>query len=339
MAQEKPKGFTDSFIFNMLNADKRITTAFNNSLRTNDGGIVFGYDPTKDAPPIIEEALLQIRKSFKYLLTDAILRALKEGRIVLAYNPKVMPTPQAPFFVINDNGKPRAVVLIHSHAKVENKGAHKGAEHVVIDAKKLYAMLEGAYIALCYSSSPKHFKSNTDLRTLGCEIYGNMMLRVLNRKYSINNDRVKSQKIQFLANKFYLVNVLGMDAASDMTKSYASKPIMNYNPQIIDGLHSMTDDSVRDFKDISNFVDLLNDKDLNLGLGDGFKTRTLISEYVMMFDGTILLGLELLPYYLYNIFGAVQGAYINNQYALDTIIDKDGVKLHHSVSRFIHAWD
>jgi hypothetical protein len=50
-----------------------------------------------------------------------------------------------------------------------------------------------------------------------------------------------------------------------------------------------------------------------------------------MYDHSALLSLEYFPYFLYNVLSVTNGAYINNQYVLEDIIEKHGPKLYADV--------
>lgn len=330
--QSSAKSLQKSYIFNMLNKDNSITNVVKSTMSPDK----LHHIKKGETPSICEEALINIQRSFKYLLKDNVMEALYKGEILLAYDPNVRLLPALPFYLapFNVGGKPqlKAVVMIHLYAEKE-----RHTDYVRIDPKKLYAMLEAAYMALQYQRAPRAFTNQTDVRSIGARIYANMMTRVLNRKFSINSDRMVLQKVQFLAAKFYLVNQLGLAADSDLVKSYAMQAAQNHNEVILTQLHNDTLNS-DDFKDITTFVDILVDPDLHLKFGDKLNIRGLVAEFTTMFDATILLGIELPTYFFYNIFSAVQGAFVNNQYALDNILEKDGVKLHNSISRMLKDW-
>jgi hypothetical protein len=47
-----------------------------------------------------------------------------------------------------------------------------------------------------------------------------------------------------------------------------------------------------------------------------------------MYDASALLALEAFPYFLYNVMSVTNGAYINNQYVLEDIVEHNGAKMY-----------
>lgn len=304
------KLMTDSSVFNYLNSGNRVNDTISNIL-------LKGKTLT---PKNVEQAFVAI-KLYKYPMKAKVVDYVETGRIVMVYAPKDLKmTPAMPFFLQKtSSGQTRAVVLVDIHGSIDEN------DNVTIDPKKLYVILEAAYLAIVYSNEYKTIGAKTGIIRNGSAIYANMIARVLNRKYALNADKVKLHKVQFLASKFFLINVLGNED-NETTSNYALSNCVGGNPLILKELDEIV--KTEDYKDLTSFINALKKPDLHLNFGDSLNTRSFIEQYIMTYDQSALLALELLPYFFFTVNAVVTGAYLNNQLILEDIVDKNGVKLY-----------
>lgn len=269
----------------------------------------------------LEEAFMIINKNFKFPLKYKIMDEVENGGLILMHSPENVKIPTAmPFFLTKD-AHDRVVAIID----VDIYGTmNKENKNVNIDAKKLYCMMEAAYLAKVCFAYDKQICNRNIIITNGSAIYSNMITRVLNKKYALNVDKSKMHKVLFLASKFYMVNVLGL-ADNEMTFNYAIKNCVNGNPYTLKEVNELLTEA--DYKDFSTFIQALTKPELNLGMGD-LTVRGYIEQYINMYDASALLALESFPYFLYNVISVTNGAYINNQYILEDIVDTNGVKIY-----------
>lgn len=313
------KSMSDSYVFNTINKHNIIST---NILKSITSGENLSLE--KDLP----EALMMINRNFKYPLKSRVLELYGQGKIVLKFSPKDIKIPTSvPFVLYKDTSHHlKVIVFADIYTDKLSDGTYK------TDAKKLYCMMEAAAIALGYVENYRGLSTNTNIIVLGAEIYSNMVMRVLNKKYSLI-DRNKVNTALFLAAKFYMISVLGL-TDSDTIAKYASKNIKNVNPIIIDNINTQFTDE--DFKDISTFIQALAGDRSGLGMGD-LTVRGFIEAYINMYDSASILSLELFPYFMYNVVSVLNSAYINNQYVLEDMIigTGKGPQLYNSTRAYV----
>lgn len=304
------KMLQDTFIYKNLNRNDIITTNIGKLL--HDGTVL-----TKNN---IEEALLIINKNFKFPLKYKILEEFASGDIILIYGGNTTKLPTCmPFFLTKKDNRVVAVVSIDTYGTM-----NKETNYVNIDAKKLYCLMESAYMAkLCFLYNKQVCNRNVVI-SHGSSIYCNMFTRILNKKYALNVDKNKLQKVLFLSSKFYMLNMLGLQD-NDMVVNYAIKNCINGNSLILKEVNDMLNPA--DYADFSTFITALNKPELNLNFKD-LTTRAYLEAFINTFDGSALMALEAFPYFLYNVFAVVNGAYINNQYVLEDIVDIHGAKIY-----------
>lgn len=310
------KSLQDTFIYKHLNSNNGITNTISKVM-------VEGEIVTKDD---MQEAFMMIDKNFKFALKNRVMKALEGGQIVMIYAPNNVRMPQAiPWFLTRgSNGDIVAVVCIDIYG---SRG--KESRDIKIDPRKLYCLLEAAYVGRMSYFNSKTMAQRSSILTHGSSIYANMFVRVLNKKYALNVNKDKLNKVLFLASKFFLINLLGMHN-NQTTDNYALKSCKNPNNMLIQQMSDSFKDS--DYADLSSFIIALSTNPHTKDLVPGLTVRSYLEQFIFMYDGSALLSLESFPYFLYNVLSVTHGAYLNNQYNLENIVGPYGAKIYIDIS-------
>lgn len=314
------KSMNDAYVFNMINKNNVVN---NHVLKSITHGAIL--DLEKDLP----EAAMLINRNFRYPMKLRVLELLKQGKIILKFSPKDIKIPSSvPFVLYKDTSHViKAIVFTDIYTTQLSDGTYK------TDAKKLYTMMEAGAIALGYMQNYRGLSNNATIITAGADIFSSMVLRVLNKKYSLI-DKNKINSVLFLASKFYMISVLGL-ADTEQINNYAKKNLRNANPLLIENVNATV--KTEDYKDIATFVKALsNDAENNLGMGE-LTVRGFIEAFINMYDSASILSLELFPYFIYNVISVLNSAYINNQYVLEDMIigSGKGPQLYNSLREYI----
>jgi len=308
------KSLESTFIYTHLNKSSALTTNISGLLHN-------GITVTKDQ---IDEPLMIINKNFKYPLKYKVLEAVNSGKILLKFCTTQAKLPTClPFFLTKGtNGLIIAVVALDTYGSMD-----KETGSIKIDPKKLYCLLEGAYLArLCYENQHQ-LSTRTALITHGSAIYSMMFTRTLNKRYALNVDKTKYHKILMLSSKFFMINILGMKN-SELTFNYAIKNCPNGNLYSLKEINDLIPDEA--YNDINTFITTIADPKYGLNL-KGLNTRNYLEAFISMYYDSNLLSLESFPYFIYNVMSVTNGGYINNQYILETIVDSHGAKIYNDL--------
>ena len=299
----------DTFVFKNINGPTEKLTK--QLLTIIDSGIVL-------TPENMVQEFLIINKNFKYPLKNDVLAAISTGKIVMMYAPTGVKLPSCMGWFLTANPKTRqpiAVVNIDIYGE-----RNKDTGDVNIDPKKLYCLLEGAYLGLVSYENRLALRTKNGIVTNGANIYASMVTKVLNKKYALNVDRNKQNIIMFLSAKFFMINVLGLDN-TDTVDTYAMKCCVNPNRIILEEISdSFSKPNI--FDDFSTFMQEIISNELTKHIVPGLTVRGFLEQFIFMYSATALFALESFPYFLYNINGVYMGAYINNQYVLEDIVEK-----------------
>lgn len=301
------KSTNQSYIFNMLNKNNVVNNTVKELLRAEDV-----------EPSSIEEQLMIINKRYNEPLKREVLRAYDEGKIRLKYSKEIKLPTAMPFILIKSSGGVVAVISLSTYSyKLEKSG------DMSIDPKKLYTLMESAYIALKYTTNNLRYASASNLLTHGSIMYANMVYSAINKKFNIGMDKKKSELVMYFSAKFFMINVLAKNIdAMEIINNTAKKNCKTLSPMVI----AEADDEfeINAYKDISVFMEELS----RVCEIHGLNVRNFLSTYMQMYGEGTLLGLELFPYFMMNICSAEHGAFMNNQYMFENIIEKDGPKLY-----------
>lgn len=299
----KLKSLQDTYIYKQLNNGNTVTHSISHALQHG----------TQINKSNLEEAFIVINKNFKFPLKYPVLKALEDGEIILMrVDGKPLP-PAMPFFLTQMGGKVVAVISISTYGTYR-----EDTKQVDIDPKTLYCLLEGAYLARHMTTDVKGITSRA--ASLSSEIYARMFVRILNKKYALNTDRTKMNKVMYIVSKFFLINILGMENNS-MVTNYAIKNCVQVNQVMIRELDENINPSV--FESLPNLIQFLEQN----GFG-GLTVRGFMEQWIYMFGPASLLALESYQYFIYNINSVTTGAYINNQYILEDIVGQSGSKIY-----------
>lgn len=301
------KSTNQSYIFNMLNKNNAINNTVKELLRAEDV-----------EPSSIEEQLMIINKRYNEPLKREVLQAYDGGKIRLKYSKEIKLPTAMPFILIKSSGGVVAVISLSTYSyKLEKSG------DMSIDPKKLYTLMESAYIALKYTTNNLRYASASNLLTHGSIMYANMVYSAINKKFNIGMDKKKSELVMYFSAKFFMINVLAKNIDSmEIINNTAKKNCKTLSSMVI----AEADDEfeINAYKDISVFMEEVSRVcDIH-----GLNVRNFLSTYMQMYGEGTLLGLELFPYFMMNICSAEHGAFMNNQYMFENIIEKDGPKLY-----------
>lgn len=306
------KSLDSTFIYQNLNK--------NNALTKNITGLLL--NGVKVKPEQIEEAIMLIRKNFKFAMKNTVMNMYDNGDIILMTSPSNIKLPTCLPFVLtkNKNGRVLAVIDVGIYGTVD-----KDTDVIRIDAKKLYCMMEGAAYARIYYENMTTIKGRGSIIINGSAIYSAMFTRVLNKKYALNLDKNKLQKVLLLSSKFFMINMLGMKD-DETTYNYALKNCPNGNPITLEEVNN--EFKTENFESIATFIDSFTNSEVNGGVYfKDLNTKSYLESFMNMYDPSTLLSLESFPYFIYNVCSVVNGGYINNQYILTDIVDTYGAKL------------
>ena len=306
------KSLESTYIYSVLNRSSGLTNNIS-------GLILKGKIMTREE---VAEPILIISKNFKFPLKFKVLDAFDKGIIQLKYDPASKLPTCMPFVLTKQRGEIVCIVDTSIYGVYDEE-----TSSLNIDSKKLYCMMESAYIARVCFLNDKALSTRNVLLSYGSNIYANIFVRVLNKKYSLNIDKTKMHKVIFLASKFFLYNLVGL-RNHDLIFNYSIKNCTNANIYTIQDLDELTNDT--DFESFDKFIEMLGRANLGLNMKD-LTIRNYLESFIHMYYESMLLSLESLPYFLYNVISVTNGAYINNQYMLETIVDNMGAKIYNDI--------
>lgn len=307
----KIKQVQHTYLFKQLNGNDRI---INNIKEIKSKGIIIKKEN-------LQTQFLQIEKLIKNPTKQRVLDMVESRDIIMIYSPDgvKMPTAMPWFISSNSAGKVYALVCVDMFGRRDPDSGD-----VNIDYRKLYALLSMAYMGLKIYHNEKVVASRPSVLSNGSDIYSKMILKCLNKKYSLNLDKDKENKIRFLASKFYMINLLGIED-SDTVTNYAKKNCKNPNNYMLDILDN--DFGPENYTDFGTFMQGLINHPSLVGILPNLTVRQFLEQFILMYDSSTVFSLESFYYFIGNLTSVTLGAFMNNQYILEDIMDKSGPKI------------
>ena len=242
-------------------------------------------------------------------LSQKVLEAFNNGDIEIIWNNTEKVGVAMPFIVRRkSDGKVVSTIFINAFATIKDDSI------LVIPAKQLYGLMEGAYIALKLQTDPVKVMKNAELMMTTASVYTEMMARILNKEYALTLDKVLYDKVYYCIKRFYLECVWEYPNTG-LVSNYASsdlKYIQQFDLDALDATYSKME--IKTIANLLEFVKSLSPRmsDLNL--------RYYIERFIKTYHGASILSIDYLPYVFFVITNVVMSTFLVSQTALNDII-------------------
>lgn len=242
-------------------------------------------------------------------LSQKVLEAFNNGDIEIIWNNTEKVGVAMPFIVRRkSDGKIVSTIFINAFATIKDDSI------LVIPAKQLYGLMEGAYIALKLQTDPVKVMKNAELMMTTASVYTEMMARILNKEYALTLDKVLYDKVCYCIKRFYLECVWEYPNTG-LVSNYASsdlKYIQQFDLDALDVTYSKME--IKTIANLLEFVKSLSPRmsDLNL--------RYYIERFIKTYHGSSILSIDYLPYVFFVITNVVMSTFLVSQTALNDII-------------------
>lgn len=242
-------------------------------------------------------------------LSQKVLEAFNNGDIEIIWNNTEKVGVAMPFIVRRkSDSKVVSTIFINAFATIKDDSI------LVIPAKQLYGLMEGAYIALKLQTDPVKVMKNAELMMTTASVYTEMMARILNKEYALTLDKVLYDKVCYCIKRFYLECVWEYPNTG-LVSNYASsdlKYIQQFDLDALDATYSKME--IKTIANLLEFVKSLSPRmsDLNL--------RYYIERFIKTYHGSSILSIDYLPYVFFVITNVVMSTFLVSQTALNDII-------------------
>ena len=194
----------DSYVYEVINKNDYVIKLFTDYLASS---ILLTREN-------IEEQYLMLKRMASSPLNKSVVEAFDNGDIELAYSKDVHGPVIFPYMIRKHNGKIVATILVDAFGTL-----NADASNLTIPIKNLYALMESAYIALRLTTDGMKVARNSNLMRLCASIYTEMIIRCINKDFSIVSIKDTYAQTLMAIAYFFLVNVWGI--SPEMASSYA----------------------------------------------------------------------------------------------------------------------
>lgn len=305
----------DSYQWKQLNFNDALINKINTVME--EGRIIYPSD--------IPSTMLKIKNRIKSPITSKVIDSIDSGEIVMIYAPTIKMPLYLPFIVSQASQHTYVGYVFLNNIVISSDIDGKEME---LNERQLKVVLETCYITIQtrrIGDSPK--LRSTALMKSGSKIYSGIVTECINRKHNIKLDANLYNCLLYLTSKYYIFTVMGCkNMAEDALDNYCL-----YNCKQFDILEMsrITKQFTNEcFTDIGTFIKSLTEApDFNKRLGK-MTVSNFLESYINMYDTPMLFGLEVFPYFLYNILSVNDATYVNNYQSLKNIVGDDGKKIY-----------
>ena len=300
------KPLNSTYIFNLYDSTVHLTDTIMKIV--NESRVLTGSD--------LDEYIQVFDKRYDFPLKNKTIHDFKTKRVLLVYNEKQYRLPtNIPCFLINQGSKIICVVNTTNYVSINRNGL------VNVDYKVLYSLMQaGTILTTCYEKF-QLLKNKANIIKLGSALYSALFAKVMNKMFTLNVTPAKNDVIVFLSSMFFITNMLGRDEDSleDINIKYAMGNCKSSSKLIIE-------DTIRDFdfgkdlKDLDTFITAISKKIYGL---ETLSTRNFTEEYMRAYGPVMLLSLEFLPTFIFNLASVQVGSNLNTQYAIENLLGKN----------------
>lgn len=290
---------SDSEMFRQLNKSASITSKIGKLIQ---GGYVLDKS-------FFEEQYLQITKTRVSPLAEKVLRSFEDGTIKLIYNKKDHLTIAVPFIVLNMGGKPTGCIFISDFSSL-----NKEETALTIEMKKLYTLMEGAYLAVAYFTNPNMFVRSSTLSKCVANIYAEMSLRILNREFALSLEKDMYDSINYMLARFCLTNVLPLQS-KDLINAYAKACCKKATQLSIDIASDIYERE--NITSVESFIVALRKTYPKLA---GLTYRYYFERWISSYGTGACLSIDSFPYFYYVIINALLGSFLINVTGISEIV-------------------
>lgn len=274
----------------------------------------------------IEDDLKLINKRYSYAMKLKVIDAVEKGKIIPIY-PNINMTKLIPIFLVKNSqiNDISAILNLKLYGLKDRNGVFS------METKKMYALLECAYIERELMINQNAFIMNTKIMMLSTQIYVKLFNKVLDKMFGVNLSADVSDQINYLIGKFFLINIIERPENDTLDNIAFSACFNDPNKQRILALNDEFDRT--NFNSLEEFITGLSDQ---FNILTNLNLRSFLNNFMTMFGETSAFAIECYPNLLENIFlGAVFGCRINKDFMFDSVVGKETNSLHSELSRLI----
>lgn len=282
---------SDSYIFGQLNRSSNASATIVKAIKT---GTILDKS-------YIEEQYIQCKRSRLSPIMTEVLEAYEKGDIVLVYNKQVRVSTAIPFIVISMAGKTNAYIFISDFS-----GLSRDESSLTIEMKKLYVLMEAAYVGLKFYTYPNQFKKSGALIKIVSTIYSGMAMRIFNKEFALSLDKDVYDRVNYTMARFFIEKAFEIKN-SQVAHAYGLSACLNPSTFIIQQMQADYEDAdTEDIDSLIKYISTMSPKMSKLNF------RYYFERWISTFGTSACLAVDTLPYMYFVIINVLLGSFLVN---------------------------
>jgi len=264
----------------------------------------------------IEAAYISV-KQITDTLTRAAMKAFDDERIVLIYNnvPTLSVTQALPFITFKTPRGYVTYVFVDKYISITRDGV------MSMQAPVLRDLLTGALVANGLKTHYDQLASNQYLQKLLLEVYCKLVIRILNREFSIAADKVVLDTVQYWIGRFFLTRIMNANDSPENLEILAKKHF-----RFIDEMKYAEIKNIYDNADPQKFSDLLELMKQATPRMRAINLMTFLSNWINYYYIPSMLAVDNIEYLLFMMNTLLNGNNIISISAADMVKEAKNIK-------------
>jgi hypothetical protein len=262
----------------------------------------------------IETVYIQI-KQYPNSLSRAALKSFEEEKVVLIYNEnrELSVSKALPFITFKMTSGYKTYVFMDNYITRNKDGI------INLQAPIFHDLIVGASISNSLKSNYNKLRDNQLLPPLLMNIYAKLVMRILNREYSIAADKILFDSLVYWINKFFIYRVVGIqeeEVESMLTKHFKYVDDLKYS-EIKIQYDNTNPTNVSEFLEL---VKTISSRMKTLALG------IFLSNWINYYYPPATLAIDTIEYLIFMVMSLLNGNNIVNVMASDMVKETKNIK-------------
>lgn len=264
----------------------------------------------------IEASYIAVRQITDSLTREA-MKAFDDERIVLLYNevPSTRMTQALPFITLKTSKGFVTYVFVDKYISISREGV------MSMQAPVLRDLLTSALIANSLKNNYERLASSQYLQKILMEVYTKMVIRIINKEFSVISDKIVADTLQYWINRFFLTNILGAHDTPENIETISSKHFkfideLKYS-EIKNQYESANPQKISELLEVLKLASPRM-KTLNLG--------TFLSNWISYFYVPSMLAVDNIEYLIFMMIALLSGNSIISIAASDIVKETKNIK-------------
>lgn len=265
----------------------------------------------------IQSAYIQLKQMNHALIREAV-RKYDIGDILLLYNeiPDDGLSKAFPFMIMKTENRYKGYIFTDRYVS-KNKN-----NDLNVNSSILYDLMVGTCVGIGIKSNYQSLVTNSTLEKLLMTIYTKFFMRILNKEYAISSDKIISESIAYMINRFFLEQIFESTNTTENINKLSLQDSKYLDEIRINDIRQMYDNNTpTKLGDLMTLIKPLSPRMSSLTLA------LFVNKWISTYYEPFLLALDNLEYFVFGILSVLRGTNLVSISSKEMVTETKGIML------------